>query len=241
MIVRRARIRLTLLFIAMFAIALAVFSLVFYGAFAVVLKPDFDIAPELTSQQVAEAAYDAALERVGAALIVGDLVAIVVVGAVAWILARRTLEPVLDAHRRQQRFVADASHETRNPLTAIKATTEAALSGGIITPYTPQACTGSFTLGNHTFFNVERGANESMTLTTALEQSCDTWFYRLGALVWAHDPARKATLIQAWARKLGLGTRPRIDLTGAAAGYLVLALLASVLFGLLERALAVAR
>jgi penicillin-binding protein 2 len=97
---------------------------------------------------------------------------------------------------------------------------EAALSGGIITPYTPQACTGSFTLGNHTFFNVERGANESMTLTTALEQSCDTWFYRLGALMWAHDPARKATLIQAWARKLGLGTRPPIDLTGAAAGYL---------------------
>jgi len=97
---------------------------------------------------------------------------------------------------------------------------EAALSGGIITPYTPQACTGSFTLGNHTFYNVERGANETMTLRTALEQSCDTWFYRLGALVWQHDPARKATLIQQWARKLGLGTRPPIDVTGAAAGYL---------------------
>jgi penicillin-binding protein 2 len=97
---------------------------------------------------------------------------------------------------------------------------EAALSGGIITPYTPMACTGSFTLGNHTFLNVERGANETMTLPTALEQSCDTWFYRLGAAVWAHDPARKATLIQQWARKLGLGTRPPIDLTGAAAGYL---------------------
>jgi penicillin-binding protein 2 len=59
-----------------------------------------------------------------------------------------------------------------------------------------------------------------MTLPTALEQSCDTWFYRLGARIWEHDPARKATLIQQWARKLGLGTRPPIDLTGAAAGYL---------------------
>jgi penicillin-binding protein 2 len=97
---------------------------------------------------------------------------------------------------------------------------EAALSAGIITPYTPQSCTGSFTLGDHTFFNVERGANETMTLRTALEQSCDTWFYRLGALIWGHDPARKATLIQSWARKLGLGARPPIDLTGAAAGYL---------------------
>jgi penicillin-binding protein 2 len=97
---------------------------------------------------------------------------------------------------------------------------EAALSAGIITPYTPQACTGSFTLGNHTFFNVERGANETMSLPTALEQSCDTWFYRLGARIWAADPARKATLIQSWARRLGLGTQPPIDLTGAEAGYL---------------------
>jgi penicillin-binding protein 2 len=97
---------------------------------------------------------------------------------------------------------------------------EAALSGGIITPSTPQACTGSFTLGNHTFYNVERGADEIMNLPTALEQSCDTWFYRLGARIWEHDPAKKATLIQQWARKLGLGTRPPVDLTGAAAGYL---------------------
>ena len=59
-----------------------------------------------------------------------------------------------------------------------------------------------------------------MDLRTALEQSCDTWFYRLGARIWAHDPARKATLIQSWARKLGLGARPPVDLTGAATGYL---------------------
>jgi penicillin-binding protein 2 len=97
---------------------------------------------------------------------------------------------------------------------------EAALSGGIITPYTPQLCTGSFVLGNHTFFNVERGLYESMTLPTALEQSCDTWFYRLGDRIWAADPAKKATLIQHWARLLGLGTTPPVDLTGATAGYL---------------------
>ena len=97
---------------------------------------------------------------------------------------------------------------------------EAALSGGIITPYTPQLCSGSFTLGNHTFFNVERGAYEDMTLPTALAQSCDTWFYRLGARVWAADPSAQGTLIQRWASMLGLGKRPPIDLTGAFAGYL---------------------
>jgi len=97
---------------------------------------------------------------------------------------------------------------------------EAALSGGIITPYTSQLCSGSFVLGNHTFFNVERGAYELMDLPTALEQSCDTWFYRLGDRIWAADPAKKATLIQHWARLLGLGTTPPIDLTGATPGYL---------------------
>ncbi len=96
---------------------------------------------------------------------------------------------------------------------------EAALSAGIITPYTPQLCSGSFTLGNHTFFNVERGAYESMTLPTALTQSCDTWFYRLGDRIWANDPQAQGTLIQRWARKLGLGVQPPIDLTGASDGW----------------------
>lgn len=129
MIVRRARIRLSLLFIAMFAVVLGVFSIVFYAAFAFVLQPDFDVDPELTNAQAAEAAYNAAIARIGLSLVVADLVAVLIVGIVAWLLARRTLEPIRDAHLRQQRFVADASHETRNPLTAIKTTTSAALSG----------------------------------------------------------------------------------------------------------------
>ena len=129
MIVRRARIRLTLLLISVFAIVLGVFSVVFYAAFAFVLQPDFDVAPDLTNAQTAEAIYAAAIARVGLSLIVADAVAVLLFGVVAWILARRALQPVLDAHLRQQRFVADASHETRNPLTAIKTTTSAALDG----------------------------------------------------------------------------------------------------------------
>ncbi len=97
---------------------------------------------------------------------------------------------------------------------------EAALSAGIITPTTPQLCSGSFDLGGHVFHNVEAGIYEYMTLPTALEQSCDTWFYRLGDRIWAANPKAKATLIQRWARMLGLGTQPPIDLVGAAAGYL---------------------
>jgi penicillin-binding protein 2 len=97
---------------------------------------------------------------------------------------------------------------------------EAALSAGIITPYTPLLCSGSFDLGGTIFHNVEAGINEYMSLPTALEQSCDTWFYRLGDRVYGADPGKQGTLIQQWARKLGLGTEPPIDLTGATPGYL---------------------
>ena len=97
---------------------------------------------------------------------------------------------------------------------------EAALSAGIITPSTPIDCTGAFDLGGTVFHNVDPGVNASMTLPTALEESCDTWFYRLGALVYGHDPRAQGTLIQNWASRLGLGSEPKVDLTGATTGYL---------------------
>jgi penicillin-binding protein 2 len=59
-----------------------------------------------------------------------------------------------------------------------------------------------------------------MTLPTALEESCDTWFYRLGNLVYQRNPQAQGTLIQDWASKLGLGHTPQGDLTGATSGYL---------------------
>jgi penicillin-binding protein 2 len=97
---------------------------------------------------------------------------------------------------------------------------EAALRAGIITPSTPLACTGVFYLGNFPFHNVDPAVNATMTLPTALEESCDTWFYRLGNLVYQHDPQAQGTLIQNWASQLGLGTTPPVDLTGATPGYL---------------------
>jgi penicillin-binding protein 2 len=97
---------------------------------------------------------------------------------------------------------------------------EAALSAGIITPSTPLLCSGSFDLGGTVFHNVEAGVDEYMSLPTALEQSCDTWFYRLGDRVWGANPRAQGTLIEHWARNLGLGTQPPIDLTGATSGYL---------------------
>jgi signal transduction histidine kinase len=121
-IFRRARLRLTALYIVLFALVLLVFSAVFYGAFVTVLQPNFDIAPEVSSGEAARTAYEAAVGRVAGGLAIADSAAIVVVGGVAWLL-----DPIREAHQRQQRFVADASHEIRNPLAAIKSSAQAAL------------------------------------------------------------------------------------------------------------------
>jgi penicillin-binding protein 2 len=91
---------------------------------------------------------------------------------------------------------------------------EAALSEGIITPSTPQLCSGSFTIGGFTFHNVEAGVYSSMSLPTALAESCDTWFYRLGDKFYA----RGSQGIQRWAKQLGLGHPTGFDVPGESHG-----------------------
>lgn len=48
-------------------------------------------------------------------------------GVMSYLLARRTLRPIEEAHEAQKRFTADASHELRTPLTAMQTEIEVAL------------------------------------------------------------------------------------------------------------------
>jgi two-component system sensor histidine kinase CiaH len=60
-------------------------------------------------------------------LIYINLLVLLVAGFASYWLARRTLRPIEASNERQKRFVADASHELRTPVTSLKMSAEVAL------------------------------------------------------------------------------------------------------------------
>ena len=85
-------------------------------------------------------------------------------------------------------------------------TSVAALEGGLITPDTVQYDGGSLQVGDVIFKNAGGVVNGALALRQALSVSSDVFFYRLG------QEADGTTLIQDWAKKLGLGRPTGIDL-----------------------------
>jgi penicillin-binding protein 2 len=95
---------------------------------------------------------------------------------------------------------------------------EAALATGLISSWSTLPCTGSLTVGNTVFHNVEPGVNASLNLEQALAVSCDTWFYRLGTMFYARQAVTGDLDMQRWARLLGLGHPTGLDLPGEYGG-----------------------
>ncbi|MEO6513370.1 MAG: HAMP domain-containing sensor histidine kinase [Candidatus Saccharimonadales bacterium] len=60
-------------------------------------------------------------------LVVFNILVLISAGFGSYGLARRTLEPIVQAHEQQKRFTADVSHELRTPLTALRMEAEVAL------------------------------------------------------------------------------------------------------------------
>jgi penicillin-binding protein 2 len=100
---------------------------------------------------------------------------------------------------------------TWKPVTAL-----AALEQHIVGPYDTLDCTPSYSPPNpfggpaQVFKNWNPFVSQWMNMATALEQSCDTYFYQLGYDFY-QLPASDGQPLQAWAEKFGFGSPTGID------------------------------
>jgi penicillin-binding protein 2 len=99
---------------------------------------------------------------------------------------------------------------TFKPLTAI-----AALEEHLIKPYAFYPCTGTYTApedrSHRVWHNWDPFVFQGMDLPTALAQSCDTYFYRVGNDFFLL-PKDRGQPIQRWARRFGFGKTSGTDL-----------------------------
>ena len=103
---------------------------------------------------------------------------------------------------------------TFKPVTAL-----AAMQEHILQPFEPLACTGQYVNHGQVFKNWDPFVNEAMTLTTALAQSCDTYFYQVGYRFYGM-PSERGPRLQAWAHRFGFGQSTGIDLGSEVTGLL---------------------
>jgi penicillin-binding protein 2 len=107
---------------------------------------------------------------------------------------------------------------TFKPLTAI-----AALEEHVIKPYAFYPCTGTYVApedtSHHVWHNWDPNVFEGMDLPTALAQSCDTYFYRVGNTIYGLPPDRGHPE-QHWARAFGFGQAGSTDMGQEQAGLL---------------------
>jgi penicillin-binding protein 2 len=116
----------------------------------------------------------------------------------------------------------DASYppgSTFKPLTAI-----AGMQEHVIQPWGTLPCTGSFTVHgengvDYVFNNWDPFVDEAMSLPTAIARSCDTYFYQVGYDFYLLPPSAGHPF-QAWASRVGFGSRTGVDLAGESSGLL---------------------
>ena len=103
---------------------------------------------------------------------------------------------------------------TFKPVTAL-----AAMEEHLVSPYSSLPCTGTYVAFEQEFRNWDPYVNSAMTLPTALERSCDTYFYELGKQFY-DLPDERGSPFQAWASRFGFGQRTGIDVGPESSGLL---------------------
>lgn len=132
--IRQARIKLTLLYSAIFLVLFWSLSFGIYiwmdqflgdpGRLHHLQFFKEEASPPLLRN---EPPSDIIIDNLRNVLVTIDFILLVSIPTITWFLTGTALAPVQKAHKREQQFLSDASHELRTPLTILRAEIEVAL------------------------------------------------------------------------------------------------------------------
>lgn len=138
-IFQKARIRLTVWYVVIILIVSGTLSSLFYIGTTHVLDSEFERiqtrlqrehmrivfpgarppVPQIIAAEIVEAKRNIAMQ-----LILINGVIVLIVGAGGYVLSSKTLRPIQLSMEEQKRFISDAAHELRTPITALKTSLE---------------------------------------------------------------------------------------------------------------------
>ncbi len=121
----KARIRLTLLYVAMIVVLLLIFSQIIYISVSGNIKNN--IEGDFATQNQQEIFVQKGIHNLQITLLLANAGILIVVGGLSFFLAGRTLSPIHNTLEQQKQFLSDASHELRTPLAILQTNMDVSL------------------------------------------------------------------------------------------------------------------
>lgn len=98
------------------------------------LPAGFNVQSDSDFESIRESQSEEAAHNILTNLIYINCLVLAAGGVASYLMARRTLRPIQEAHEVESRFVSDASHELRTPLAVMKTELEVALKDSTLGP-----------------------------------------------------------------------------------------------------------
>jgi signal transduction histidine kinase len=123
----RARVKLTAAYVGISAIVLAVFSYLLYSA--LLSRFSESINEDVLDFNAQVHLFERVSSTLQSQILIADGITIFIVLICGYVLTGITLRPIREARDRERRFLADAAHELRTPLSVMKSGNEIVLRG----------------------------------------------------------------------------------------------------------------